>query len=93
MWWLKETKASRNYVILKFQLDLEFQKTVWNGQLPMEFWDCGIADKVSKVFIFENAYLRVTFGKSFIFCIFMRTNLFLVFKITLRRQKSVILMF
>ena len=69
MWWLKETKASRNYVILKFQLDLEFQKTVWNGQLPMEFWECGIADKVSKVFIFENAYLRVTFGKSFIFCI------------------------
>ena len=77
-----------------FEVSVRFRISKnWNGQLPMEFWECGIADKVSKVFIFENAYLRVTFGKSFIFCIFMRTNLFLVFKITLRRQKSVILMF
>ena len=72
--------TSGNYAILMFQLDLEFPETVKNGQLPMEFWDCGIADKVSKAFVFENVYLRVTFGKSFISCIFMLTYLFLVFK-------------
>ena len=32
----------------------------------MEFWECGIADKVLKV-IFENTFLWATFGKSFIF--------------------------
>ena len=72
--------TSGNYPILMFQLDLEFPEIVKNGQLPMEFWDCGIADKVSKVFVFENVYLWVTFGKSLISCIFMLTNLFLVFK-------------
>ena len=40
-----------------FQLDLGFLKTVRNDKLPTEFWRCGIADKVSKVVIFENAYL------------------------------------
>ena len=56
----------------------------------MEFWECGIADKVLKV-IFENTYLWVTFGKSFIFCVFMLTYLFLVLKSSLKRQKSVII--
>ena len=56
----------------------------------MEFWECGIADKVLKV-IFENTYLWVTFGKSFIFCVFMLTYLFLVLKSSLKRQKSVIM--
>ena len=56
----------------------------------MEFWECGIADKVLKV-IFENTYLWVTFGKSFIFCVFMLTYLFLVLKRSLKRQKSVII--
>ena len=64
--------GSGNYAIFMFQLDLEFLKTGGNGQLPMEFWKCGIADKVSKV-IFENRYLWVTFGQSFIFCIFMHS--------------------
>ena len=56
----------------------------------MEFWECGIADKVLKV-IFENTYLWVTFGKSFIFCVFMLTYLFLVLKSSLKRRKSVIM--
>ena len=51
----------------------------------MEFWECGIADKVLKV-IFENTYLWVTFGKSFIFCVFMLTYLFLVLKRSLDRN-------
>ena len=62
-----------NYAILIFQSDLGFLKTVRNGQLPTEFGECGIADKVSKVVIFENIYLWVTFQKSFIFYIFMVT--------------------
>ena len=33
----------------------------------MEFWESDIADKVSKAVIFENTYLWVTFGKSFIY--------------------------
>ena len=56
----------------------------------MEFWECGIADKVLKV-IFENIYLWVTFGESFIFFfffVFMLTYLFLVLKSSLNRQKS-----
>ena len=44
--------ASENYAILIFLIDLEFLKTVRNGQLPMEFWECGIANKVAKVFCF-----------------------------------------
>ena len=74
---------------LMFQSDLGFPKTVRNGQLPMEFWECGIADKVSKVAIFENTYLWVKFGKSFIFCIFMLVHLFLVRKGSLKRHKPV----
>ena len=54
-------------LIFMFQSDLEFPKTERNGKLPMEFRKCDIADKVSKVAIFENTYLWVTFGKSFIF--------------------------
>ena len=69
-----------------FQSDLEFPKTDKNGKLPMEFWKCDIDDKVS------NKYLWVAFAKSFIFCIFMLTYLFLVLKSTLERQKSVIFM-
>ena len=42
------------YANLMFQSDLGFLKTVRNAQLPMEFWKCGIADKVSKVVIYEN---------------------------------------
>ena len=57
----------------------------------MEFWERGIADKVLKV-IFENTYLWVTFGKSFIFCVFMLTYLFLVLKSSLKRWKSVMFM-
>ena len=57
----------------------------------MEFWERGIADKVLKV-IFENTYLWVTFGKSFIFCVFMLTYLFLVLKSSLKRRKSVMFM-
>ena len=50
--------------ILMFQSALGFSKTVRNDQLPMEFWECGIVDKVSKVVIFANTYLWVvTFGK------------------------------
>ena len=63
--------SSGNYAILMFYSDLGFPKTVRNGQLPMEFWEFGIADKVSKVIIYENAHLWVTFGQSFIFCMFM----------------------
>ena len=63
--------TSGNYANLMFQSDLGFPKTIRNGQLPMESWECGIADKVSKVAIFENTYLWVTFDKSFIFCVFM----------------------
>ena len=59
----------------------------------MDFWECGIAGKVSKVVIFENTYLWVTFGKSLIFSIFMLKYLFLILKSTLKEQKSVILMF
>ena len=60
-------KSSGNYAILMFQSDLEFLKTVRNSQLPMELRECSITDKVSEVFIFENAYLWVTLCKSFIF--------------------------
>ena len=56
----------------------------------MEFWECGIADKVLKV-IFENTSLWATFGKSLIFCVFILTYLFLVLKRSLKRQKSVII--
>ena len=49
-----------------FQLDLGFLKTVRNDKLPIESRKCGIADKVSKVVIFEITYLWVTFDKSFI---------------------------
>ena len=49
--------ANGNYAILMFQSDLGFSKTVKNNQLPMEFWEYGIASKVSKVVIFENTYL------------------------------------
>ena len=38
-----------------------------NGELPIEFCECGIAGKVSKVVIFENTYFWITSGKSFIF--------------------------
>ena len=75
-----------------FQSDLGFSKTFRNDQLPKEFWECGIASKVSKVAIFENAYLWVTFGKSFTLCVFMFAYLFLVLKSTLKRQKTVIFM-
>ena len=74
---------------MKFQSDLGFPKAFRNGQLPMELWESGIADKVSKVAIFENTYLSVTFGKGFIFCIFMLVYLFLVHKSSLKRQKPV----
>ena len=30
-------------------MDYGFPKTVKNGQLPMEFWECSIADKISNV--------------------------------------------
>ena len=50
--------SSGNYAILMLESDLGFvRKTVRNGQLPTEFWKCGIADKVLKVIIFENTYL------------------------------------
>ena len=52
----------------------------------MDFWECGIAGKVSKV-IFENTYLWVTFGKSLIFSIFMFKYLFLILKSTPQRIK------
>ena len=58
---------SGNDANLMFQSDLGFPKTVRNGQLPMEFWECSIADKVSKVVIFKNTYFWITFGQSFIF--------------------------
>ena len=81
--------ASGNYAMLMFQSALGFSKTVRNDQLPMEFWQCGIVGKVSKVVIFENTYLWVvTFGKIFNFCIFMLTYLFLLLKSTLKRQKT-----
>ena len=41
---------------------------------------------------FENTYLWVAFGKSFIFCVFMLRYLFLVLKSTLKRRKFVIIM-
>ena len=85
--------TSGNYANLMFQSDLEFPKTVRNAQLPIEFLECGIADKVSKVVIFENTYLWVTFGKSFIFYIFMLTYLFLVTKSSLKIQKDKNLLF
>ena len=62
---------SGNYAILMFQSNLRILKAVKNGQLLIEFWECGIADKVSEVIIFENTYLWVTFGKSFIFFIYL----------------------
>ena len=46
--------ASENYVILMFQSHLGFQKIVKNCLFSMEFWERGIAGKVSKVVIFEN---------------------------------------
>ena len=52
----------------------------------MEFRECYIADRVSKVAIFETTYLWVTFGTSFIFCIFMPTYLFLDLKSSLKRE-------
>ena len=42
------------YAFLMFQSDFGFRKTFRNGQLPMEFWECDIAGKVSKVVTFEN---------------------------------------
>ena len=59
-----------------FHSDLGFLKTGRNGQLPVEFWEIGIADKVSKVAIFKNTYIWVTFDKKFHFlhmhaCIFI----------------------
>ena len=68
--------ANGNYAIFMFQSDLEFPKTERNRKLPMEFSKCGIADKVSKVLIFENAYFWVTFSKSFIFCIYIYGHIF-----------------
>ena len=44
--------ASRNYTIWIFQSGWGFLKTVRNVQLTMEFWECGIAGKVSEVIIF-----------------------------------------
>ena len=32
-------------------------------KLPIEFRECGIADKILKVVIFENTYLWAVFGK------------------------------
>ena len=81
--------ASGNCANLMFQSGLGFPKTVRNDPLPMEFWECGIADKVSKVAIFENTQLLVTSGKSFIFSIFVLVYLFLVCKSSLKRQKPV----
>ena len=75
--------VSGNYAIFMFQSDLEFPKTDRNSKLPMEFWKCGMANKVSKVAIFENTYFWVTFGKSFIY-VFMLIYLFLVLKSTLK---------
>ena len=63
IWWLKEINTSGN------QLDFEFLKTVRNSQWPMEFWECDIANKVIKKFIFENTYLYVTFGQSCFVCL------------------------
>ena len=42
------------------QSDLPFPRTVGKGQLPMQFQECGIVDKVPKVAIFENKYCWVT---------------------------------
>ena len=75
--------SSGNYAILMFQSDLGFPKAVRNDQLPMEFRECGITDKASKVVTFENICLWVTFGKSFIFRIFMLIYLFPIYKIIL----------
>ena len=55
-----------------------FVKLSCKSSWKMEFWECGIADRVS---------LWVTFDKSFIFCIFMLTYLFLDLKSSLKRQK------
>ena len=61
-----------------FSVRFRISKNSQIDHLPMEFWECGITDKVSKVVTFENTYLWVTFGKSFIFCIFMLIYLFLI---------------
>ena len=45
---VKEMNSSANYAIMMLQFDLRFLKTFKNGQLPMEFWECGISDKVWK---------------------------------------------
>ena len=66
IWRLKYMNTSGNYAILMFQLDLEFPETVKNGQLPMEFWDCGIADSF-KSFCFWKCIPLGNFWKKFHF--------------------------
>ena len=41
--------SSRNYATLMFWSDLGFPKSVRNGQLPMEFWECDTADVSKKI--------------------------------------------
>ena len=62
---------------------LAFPRPVGYGQLPMQFQKYGIVDEVPKVTIFENIYLSVNFGKSFIFFKKNMLYLFLVLKNTL----------
>ena len=74
--------SSGIYAILMFYSDLGCPKIVRNDQLSMEFWECGITDKVSKVVSFENTYLWVTFGKisflvylcSYIYSLFLKSS-------------------
>ena len=69
--------------LVKFRISESCQK--WS--VTNRILRCDIADKVSKVVIFENKYLWVTFGKSFIFCIFMLIYLFLIPKNILWKVK------
>ena len=58
-------RDKHNWKLCYFDVLVRFSisKTVRNDKLPIEFRECGIADKISKVVIFENTYLWVIFGK------------------------------
>ena len=76
--------SSGHLAILMLESDLRFPITVRNGQLPMEFWECGIADRALKV-IFYNTYLWVILGRSFIFHIILLIYLFPISKVILQK--------
>ena len=75
---IKRDEFERKLCCFDVSVRFRISKNLRNDHLPMEFWECGITDKVSKVASFENTYLWVTFSKSFIFCIFMLIYLFLI---------------